>query len=61
MKVSIKEVEDVYNIIKHCKIVFDNTITMEDFENEDEFIKAYQEGARIELSEYADHEYIDLG
>lgn len=60
MRMSIKELEDKQEITNYFKIVFDNTITMEDFDSEDEFIDAYQESARIELNEYADHEYIEL-
>lgn len=60
MRMSIKELEDKQGISKHYNIVFDNTLTMEDFDSEDEFIDAYQESARIELNEYADHEYIEL-
>lgn len=60
MRMSIKELEDKQEITNHFKIVFDNTLTMEDFDSEDEFIDAYQESARIELNEYADHEYIEL-
>ncbi|MCI2864583.1 hypothetical protein [Staphylococcus hominis] len=60
MNLSIKELEDKQEISKHYNIVFDNTLTMEDFDSEDEFIEAYQESARIELNEYADHEYIEL-
>lgn len=60
MNLSIKELEVKQEISKHYNIVFDNTLTMEDFDSEDEFIEAYQESARIELNEYADHEYIEL-
>lgn len=60
MRMSIKELEDKQEITNHFKIVFDNTLSIEDFNSEDEFIDAYQESARIELNEYADHEYIEL-
>lgn len=60
MRMSIKELEDKREITKHFKVVFDNTLTIEDFNSEDEFINAYQESARIELNEFADHEYIEL-
>lgn len=60
MRMSIKELEDKHEITNYFKIVFDNTLSMEDFASEDEFIDAYQESARIELNEYADHEYIEL-
>lgn len=60
MRMSIKELEDKQEITKHFKVVFDKTLTIEDFSSEDEFINAYQESARIELGEFADHEYIEL-
>ena len=60
MRMSIKEFEDKHEITNYFKIVFDNTLSIEDFNSEDEFIDAYQESARIELNEYADHEYIEL-
>lgn len=60
MKISIKQLNERYELFRHFKVVFDNTIIMEDFETEDEYIQAVQESARIELSEYADHEYLDL-
>ncbi|WP_373442554.1 hypothetical protein [Staphylococcus equorum] len=60
MKISIKQLNERYELDRYYKVVFDNTITIEDFESEDEFITAVQESARVELTDYADHEYLDL-
>lgn len=60
MKISIKQLNERYELFRYFKIVFDNTLTIEDFNTYDEYIQAVQESARIELNEYADHEYLDL-